>query len=535
MGGLLFQELPRAERWYRFGTETLIHEFRRQVSDEGVYAEASSYYHCYATDFYLQALALARWNRLTFSEWMWTRLEQMIEFVMHISRPDGSLPLMGDDDGGRALALASEDYRSFGDSLSSGAVLFGRADFKSRAGFREESLWLLGIEGWQLFGTLPSEPPTDLSRGYLDSGLFIQRSGWGDQDSHVIFDCGNLGMQTGGHGHADALSLALFSGGREILIDPATFVYNCAPEWRNFFRSTQAHNTVVVDGQSQSQPGTSFSWNRKARTRVRNHIALAEFEYVDGEHDGYTALPKEIGHRRRLIYIRPNYWIVLDDLRGRGEHSFDFLYHFASDVELFVFGDERKGDVECRARIKGTALQMFMYGSASVRAEAICGQIAPLQGWASRRYGERHPSPVLRASMRGMTPVSMMTFIMPGTAPTQSRRFNENSGQAIAGVIRHAEYDDIAVMCMEDRDLHLNGSVMRGEFFWMRLQNGDLRHLVAVNAKSFSHAGETIFESQSSIPYVQSYFWESGIVIEIGEREGKVYVRDLRDRQFQRN
>src|SRR5438477_190915 len=97
IGGLLFQELPRAEAWYRFGTATLTNELQRQVSEEGVYGEASAYYHCYAADFYLQALALARWNRLTFQEWIWNRVEQMIEFVMHISRPDGSIPLMGDD------------------------------------------------------------------------------------------------------------------------------------------------------------------------------------------------------------------------------------------------------------------------------------------------------------------------------------------------------------------------------------------------------------------------------------------------------
>jgi hypothetical protein len=350
-----------------------------------------------------------------------------------------------------------------------------------------------------------------------------------------VFDCGGLGMQTGGHGHADALSLTLFSGGREILIDPATCVYNSAPEWRNFFRSTQAHNTVVVDGLSQSRPGGSFSWKRKAKTRVRQNIALPEFEYVDGEHDGYAVLPQHIEHRRRLIHIRPNYWIVLDDLRGKGEHNFDFLYHFAPDVELFVFGDERKGDVECRARIKDTALQMFMYGSTSVRAEAVCGQVRPIQGWASRRYGERHPSPVLRASMRAYAPVFMMTLMMPGTSPTQSRRFNGNSSHAIAAVIRNGEFDDIAVSCLEDGDLHLNDCVMRGEFFWMRLQNGDLQRVVAVNAQYFSHGDETVFESRQPIPYVQAYFWENGIVIERGEREGKVYVRDLRDRQFQQN
>jgi hypothetical protein len=67
------------------------------------------------------------------------------------------------------------------------------------------------------------------------------------------------------------------------------------------------------------------------------------------------------------------------------------------------------------------------------------------------------------------------------------------------------------------------------------MENGNLRRLLAVNARSFKYAGETVFESREVIPYVQAYFWDNGIVIERGENEGKVYVRDLRDRQFQRH
>ena len=533
MGGLLFQELPCAEAWRHFGTVTLVNEMRRQVSSEGVYCEASSYYHCYAADFYLQVLALARWNRFPFPEWMWTKLEQMLAYIMHLSRPDGSLPLIGDDDGGRALALSAEDYSSFRDGLSSGAVLFGRADFKHQAAdFCEESLWFLGESSWTVFDAVQAQPPGELSGHYRDSGCFTQRSGWGVKDAHLVFDCGDLGKRTTGHGHADALSLTLFTHGREILIDPATSVYNAAREWRTFFRSTQAHNTVVVDGESQSRPGGSFSWKRKADAGVLKSISLPDFEYVDGEHDGYTDL--RITHRRRLVYVRSHYWIVLDDLQGRGEHEFDFLYHFASDTELFMLGEEPKGDIDCRAQIGEAGLQMFMYGSAPIRAEVVCGQTRPIQGWSSRRYGERHPSPVLRASMKTFAPVSMMTFLFPGKQPMNSRRFSGNSSNAIAAVIRDGEYDDVAVTCLEDGDLHLIDCVMRGEFFWMRMENGNIQRLLAVNAHAFSYAGETVFESKAPLPYVQAYFWENGMVIERGEDEGKVYVRDLRDRQFQR-
>jgi len=536
IAGSLFREFPRAEAWRQFATATLVNEMDRQISDEAVYGEASSYYHCYAADFYLEVLALARSNRIPLPEWMWTRLEQMLEFVMHISRPDGSIPLIGDDDGGRALALSAEDYRWFRDGLSSGAALFGRADFKYQAGaFTEESLWLLGSGAWHIFRTLPPQASPELGRSYMDCGYFIQRSGWGGQDTHIVFDCGGLGKPTHAHAHADALSLTLFSQGRDILIDPATCVYNAANEWRNYFRSTRAHNTVVVDNDSQSQPGASFSWKREASVRLRETFRLADIEYVDGEHDGYTALKNPITHRRRLVYVRPHYWIVLDELRGVGTHDFEFLYHFAADTELMIVGDEPKGDVDCRARVGEAGLQLFMYGSDAIQAEAICGQTRPIQGWASGRYGERHPSPVLRNSMRAVAPASMMTFLLPGRGPAHSRRFNSNTRHALAAVVRDGNYDDVAVMCVQDGDVHLIDCIMRGEFFWMRMENGSLRRLLAVNAHSFTYAGETVFERARPVAYIQAHFWDSGMVIESGEDEGKVYVRDLRDRQFQRN
>ena len=68
-----------------------------------------------------------------------------------------------------------------------------------------------------------------ISRAFAAAGYFVQRSGWKANDAQLIFDCGGLGISSGGHGHADALSLTLFSGGREFLIDPGTSAYNGAP------------------------------------------------------------------------------------------------------------------------------------------------------------------------------------------------------------------------------------------------------------------------------------------------------------------
>jgi hypothetical protein len=534
IAGMLFPELPRAELWRDFGRRTLIDEMHRQVLRDGVYCELSSYYHCYAADFCLHVLALARQNGVSFPELVWIRFSQMLEFVMHLTRSDGTIPLIGDDDGGRVLALHSGNYRSYADGLCAGAVLFGRGDFKYQAGhFREECFWLFGPQVWSTFNSVSATPPAQRSRLFEDSGCFIQHSGWNKQDTQVTFDCGGLGSPSGGHSHADALSISLFTNGREFIVDAGTSVYNGANDWRTFFRSTSAHNTVVVDGASQCDPRGTFTWKTEANVRVRKQIMIPEIDYVDAEHDGFAAA-KGITHRRRLVSVRPNYWIVLDELLGRGEHDFDFLYHFASETRLNVLGDENRGEVDCRASIGDTGVQLFMYGSEPTRAEAVCGETKPIQGWVSQCYGDRHPSPVLRASIRGTPPVSMMSFLIPTREPVQSWRVKSNNNHVTAAAIRDKEFEDFAVMTGADGDLHLLDFVMRGEFFWIRMAHGKLCRLLAVNAYSFSYGGETIFDDQQPGAYVHAYVWQDGMVIERGEHQGEVYVRDLRDRQFQR-
>jgi hypothetical protein len=511
IAGVLFPEIPRSVQWREFGQQTLIQSMEAQVMRDGVYGELSSYYHCYAADFYLLALILARRNDISFPESFSTRLSLMFDFVMHITRPDGTIPLIGDDDGGRALKIASEDYSSYCDGLSTAAVLFGRSELKYQAAsFREESLWLLGPESHAVFDALHSSPAAS-SRAFADSGYFVQRSGWNADDTHVVFDCGGFGISSGGHGHADALSLTLFSGGREILIDPGTAAYNCAPEWRRFFRSATAHNTMIVDGAGESQPGETFRWKNKAPARLVNQVALPELDYVDGIVEG------NFTHRRRLIYVRPNYWIVLDGASGPRRHDFEFLYHFAADTQLCVMSDEARAEIDCRAIIGETGLQLLSYATSTIQAEVICGQREPIQGWSSTRYGERHVSPVLSAAIRDVPAAAMISFLVPGNEPVRTQRFKSNTNAALAAAIEQGDYTDVVVMAGQDGDIQFMGYALRGELFWMRFAGANVCRLFAVNAHSFACGSETIFESEQVIPYVQAHFWENGVMIQRGE------------------
>src|SRR6185503_17305730 len=132
--GLLLPEFRDAERWRALGLEILVAQLPRHVQDDGVYFEQSSYYHRYTTDFYIHLAILLEVNGLTLPRELKPKLELLLDHLMYITRPDGTTPLFGDDDGGRLVMLddrAANDFRSL---LSTGAALFDRGDYKFVSG-----------------------------------------------------------------------------------------------------------------------------------------------------------------------------------------------------------------------------------------------------------------------------------------------------------------------------------------------------------------------------------------------------------------
>src|SRR5207237_204030 len=100
--------------------------------------------------------------------------------------------------------------------------------------------------------------------------------------------------QSGGHGHADALSVCLASRGRPLLIDPGTFEYVGEGGDRDRFRGTAMHNTLCVDGANQAKTATAFSWKRLTQTRAEQWIQGQGFDLLIASHDGYQALPEPV-------------------------------------------------------------------------------------------------------------------------------------------------------------------------------------------------------------------------------------------------
>jgi hypothetical protein len=240
------------------------------------------------------------------------------------------------------------------------------------------------------------------------------RGGWSPHDHQLIFDVGPLGCPiSAGHGHADLLSVQCSAFGRNFLADAGTYGYTGEPAWRDYFRGTAAHSTVLVDGEAQAVPAGPFAWKERPGARLRRFLSTGEFDFADAEHDAYRRLQDPVTHRRRVLFVKPRYWVVVDDLDGKMEHRVELRFQFAPMV---VTVDPA---LWARAYARGRYdLAIRPFASAELQAEVREGDRAPIQGWTSSDFGRRRPAPVLIYRAVTRLPLRIVTLLLPVDRPS---------------------------------------------------------------------------------------------------------------------
>ena len=347
--GTLFPDLPHAARWKQRGWQVILDAARTQVRADGFYFEQSIYYHVYALDFFLHARILAALNKVAIPPEFDNVLIKMLDALCFLGRA-GVVPSLGDDDGGRVFDPRRNRVQHLRDPLMTGAVLFGRGDFKFVAGIpREETLWLLGASGLAEFEKLEVSQPSDRSIALKHSGLYLMADA--DTGQQMLIDAGPQGPGTAGHGHADALSLTLVSNARSVLTDPGTLEYvGETQKDRDLFRGTAAHNTMRVDGRDQADGAGPFAWTNLPLVKAENWIAGAKSNLFVGSHNGYERLPAPVTHRRWVFHRKSQFWLVRDVAGGEGEHAIELTWHLGANLSpasardyLFTDGQESLG------------------------------------------------------------------------------------------------------------------------------------------------------------------------------------------------
>ena len=403
IAALAWPHWPRARGWAREAKAILEREALLQNAPDGVNREQAVSYQQFSLDFLLLPLLAGRAAGVAFSRAYEARIEAMLEYLASIMDAGGNVPMIGDADDGYVVKLAQArafcPYRSL---LATGAVLFGRPEFKAKAlALDDKTRWLLRNRAEERFAAIDAGPAVlPVRRAFPEGGYRILGGDFETaREIRLVVDCGPLGYtRIAAHGHADALAFTLSVGGLEFLVDPGTYAYHTQGRWRQYFRGTSAHNTLRVDGESQSRPGGSFMWLAKAEARCDAWDPSPERDVFEGRHDGYRRLADPVVHRRRIVLEKRERRILVDDrVEARGAHRVETFFHCheACAVEAVPGGFALRRD--------GATVTLLFPGAGVSDTRVLRGSVDPIGGWVSRRFDDKAPTATIvrRAATAG--------------------------------------------------------------------------------------------------------------------------------------
>jgi asparagine synthase (glutamine-hydrolysing) len=378
--GMLFPEFRSAARWRERGRHVLETQGRDLIYDDGSFAQHSVNYHRLMLHDYLWAMRLGEVQGQPLSAELKQRVCQAGTFLYHIQdAKSGRLPNYGQNDGALILPLSNCDYWDFRPVIQAIRYLTTGTHCYPAGPWNEELLWLFGPAAL----TAPLVPSTRLDIQANIGGYYTLRSSTG----FVFTRCATFRHRPS---QADMLHVDLWWHGQNVALDAGTYSYNAPQPWANPLAHTGYHNTVTVDGLDQMERVSRFLWLPWVRGRVLRTQRSSDHQlaYWEGEHDGYQRLRPSVRHRRGILRLGDDYWLVLDALQSSGEHRYR-LHWLLSDL-MYVW-DEKAGHVELLTPVGVYHLQtgtMSRTGTYSlVRADAHSAR-----GWRAPSYGSREPA-----------------------------------------------------------------------------------------------------------------------------------------------
>ncbi len=312
---LMAPTVPEAEQWRSFARDELHSEIKEQVYPDGCDFEASTAYHRLVLELLLVPAIFLDRAGFPVDDSYREILRKMAAFTRDISLPDGSFPLIGDNDSGLLFSLQPRPVARI-DYLQALASAYLDDPALKTPGLEAspEILWFLGSEAVHRFDSL-SSTDRPLTASYPDGGVWCMRSRSGRD--LLTFRLGSVGQEgNGGHAHNDQLAITIWFSGKPVVVDPGTAVYTSDPGKRNSYRATVSHATVSIGDFEQNRfvEGNPFALPQEVETKPAILRADEEYSLIKGTMSGYGKWSGDsVRITRRITHARNRRQFEIDD------------------------------------------------------------------------------------------------------------------------------------------------------------------------------------------------------------------------------
>jgi len=318
--GLLFPEFRKATSWREMGKRLLEEQGKSLIYEDGAFSQHSFNYQRLMLHDYLWALRLGDLNGHGFSDQLKARVRKSADFIHQLQdAATGQVPNYGQNDGALVLPLNNCGPVDFRPVVQAANYYFtGKRCFEAGS-WDEDLLWLYGADS--LLAPVVAKPRYDLQA--TQGGYYTLRS----ETGFVFVRCATLRDRPS---QADMLHVDLWLRGKNLALDPGTYSYNAPQPWNNPLAHTTFHNTVTVDGRDQMDRIGRFLWFPwlKGTLRCMQRSTTGLSSYWEGSHDGYRRLSSPVSHRRGILQLNREGWLIMDCLSSSKHHRYRLHWLF---------------------------------------------------------------------------------------------------------------------------------------------------------------------------------------------------------------
>ena len=282
---LAFPEFKDSQEWLKLGVQRLEEHLHQDFFADGGHSERAprnytqATYLSYRNMYYLLS---AYHVREDLAQQIRQRMGNTIDWWISMLAPTGEIPAINDSHRGLFPVFILEDGAEFYHKPYVYGVLQNLFGIPLRTG--------------------PPTLPPYVSRHMPASGFTVMRSDWTRDALYINI---NYGKWSGFHTHNDLLDFEIYAYGKALAVDAGIGLTYDDPLYVPWYKSSVAHNMVTVNNQNMEREkieGENIVWS-----------STASLDYFAGEHRGYAKLG--VHQRRQIVFVKPRYWVVLDELK----------------------------------------------------------------------------------------------------------------------------------------------------------------------------------------------------------------------------
>ena len=375
---VLFPNFEDSDEWFETSISRLTYHLETDVTPSGVHKEHSTGYHYIVMLLFMTISEFNLYYDIDNDE-LDATIYKMQEYLVHIAKPDGTIPVVGDSAPYHVLGIQESEITN------------------------ENLLYLVsnGNEGEEI---------AQNSAVYQDAGVAIFKNNW-EIESPIYFALFNA-FHSDAHKQSDDLSFVLTYQDTDYFVDSGKYNDDMKDPYRVFMRSVFAHNSISVDDRTYSPSYPEYF----GKSVIENFVIASDYCYVKASHTLYRG----VTITRNVIFFNDGAVYIHDQIQSNDSHTYTQIFNLGQNVDV---DDVNPNNVILSSTVDNSSLTLVQLNQIS-EFESFRGSDNPIRGWQSLVFNELEPITTLNYIQHGED-VTFQTAINLGVQIVDVEVFND--------------------------------------------------------------------------------------------------------------